>query len=172
MKLGRPSVSQKKPKKTSSFIHSRSYRHSATTKNPALQLSRLLIQPVNPSSREGGQHILPWLAAAGGGDPLLHKDKMATLKCHLFSATLDATQKPPPAPGQRTPLPNDPPPPPSSKEMPLQLFSKQVLGAGKVTAACRVLGNISTFPACRWISRQIHTRLILPSLEGKGIEEA
>lgn len=33
---------------------------------------------------------------------LLYKDKMATPKCQLFSAPLDVTQEPSPAPGWRT----------------------------------------------------------------------
>lgn len=97
MKPGRPSDSQKKQ-----ALLVPEPKGTQQQNNLALQQSRLLTQTVKLFSREGGHNILPSVAAAGGGIVPLYKDKMATPKCQLFSAPLDAAQEPSPAPGWRT----------------------------------------------------------------------
>lgn len=54
MKPGRPSDSQKEPRKTSALFVPEAKGTQQQEKNPALWQSRLLMQPVNLSSREGG----------------------------------------------------------------------------------------------------------------------
>lgn len=96
MKPGRPSDSQKTPRKTSALLIPEA-EGTQQQRNAALQSSRF--SPWHPLSQGGRTAHSCQAAGAGGGVSPLCKDKMATPKFHPFSASLDGTQEPPPAPG-------------------------------------------------------------------------